>query len=169
MSPLWTAAAGVCAGEGPHGCGSHGAAACDAVVAFWQLKLISPSVRPGQEEQILRKAASSSHPYLPHHLTCFKLSSDPNIIWFKFFRFRLWPPLPIPCLKDQDWVIKRKHPLSALALLAQAADGPASSWVLAGREWPSPGAGSAGCGYQSSAPASHPLLLCYQIKPETGL
>lgn len=69
---------------------------------LWQLKQISPSVRPGQGEQILKKSASGSHPYLPLHLICFKLSSDPNITWFKFFRFRLWPPLPIPRLKDQD-------------------------------------------------------------------
>lgn len=87
----------------------HGAAACDAVVAPL-VKQISPSVRPGQEEQILRKAASSSHPYLPPHLTCFKLSWDPNITWFRFFRFRLWPPSPIPRSKDQDWMIKGKHP-----------------------------------------------------------
>lgn len=35
---------------------------------LWWLKQMSPSVRPGQEEQILREAASSSHPYLPPSL-----------------------------------------------------------------------------------------------------
>lgn len=50
--------------------------------------------------------------------------------------------------------------MSAPALPAQAAGRPASSWVLAGREHPSPGAGSAGCGYQSSA-----ILHCSAPKP----
>lgn len=98
---------------------------------LWQLKQISPSVRPGQGEQILKKAASSSHPYLPLHLTCFKLSSDPNITWFKFFRFRLWPPSPIPRLKDQDWVIKGKHPCVCSGSACSGCRQPAAA---AGRE-----------------------------------
>ena len=38
------------------------------------------------------EAATISAPYLPPYLAHFKLSMDPNVIWFKFFRFRLWPP-----------------------------------------------------------------------------
>lgn len=38
------------------------------------------------------EAATISAPYLPPYLVHFKLSVDPNVIWFKFFRSRLWPP-----------------------------------------------------------------------------
>lgn len=59
-----TAGAGECAGHtGSWWLCFHRAAACDAGVAPL-VKQISLNVRPGQEE-ILRKAASSSHPYLP--------------------------------------------------------------------------------------------------------
>jgi len=38
------------------------------------------------------KASALSAPYLPPYLAYFRLSTDPNVIWFKFLRFRLWPP-----------------------------------------------------------------------------
>lgn len=92
--------AGVCVGEGPRGCGPHGAL---LVMPRWLLRVAEEDVPKRQTSVVKRiaggavferraEAATISAPYLPPYLADFKLSMDPNVIWFKFFRFRLWPP-----------------------------------------------------------------------------
>lgn len=90
--------AGVCGGEGPRGCGPCAAATCDAAAAPLGGRSRHPQAsglcgegnRRGSSFERRGEAATISAPYLPRCLA--QLSMDPNVIRFKFFRFRLWPP-----------------------------------------------------------------------------